>query len=396
MHLPLEKIRVLDLTRFAAGPICTMFLADMGAEVIRIEPPEGSPDRYWALLGPDGETLSFKSWGRNKKGITLRLNTEKGKALFRELVRLSDVIVHNFVHGTWLANELTYEKITQINSRIIVASLTGYGQYGPYATKGCFDTNAQARAGSMMLNGLPGGPPLNTTVPYVDYSTGLTTALGLLLALFHRERTGVAQSVDVALFDVACAIDQSMASLMLYQVYGEVREHLGNGGFSTYMYCANAKDGMVMISPATNSVWERFVTAMDREDLKGHPRFKNDQERWRHSEVIDSIVDDWVRKKTVDEIQNILDEAGVPCAPVNTSYHQLSDHQVKAREMVILRDHPGVGNLPLQGITTKFSVTQGRIKTLAPRLGEHNEEIYTSLLGLSSEDFSRLKQEGVI
>lgn len=396
MRLPLEKIRVLDLSRFAAGPICTMLLADMGAEVIRIEPPEGGADRFWALIGPDGENLMYKAWARNKKGITLRLNTEKGMMVFRELVNFSDVVIHNFVPGSGLASDLTYDNLSKTNPKIIVAAVSGYGQYGPYAKKLCFDHNAQARAGSIMLDGFPGGPPLKTTVPYVDFSTGTATAAGILLALHYREKTGMGQLVDVALFDVACAINQSMATLMLYKVYGETREHLGNSGFSTYMCCVQAKDGMVLISPATDAIWKKFAKAIGRDDLISDHRFKHDMDRYQNTNIIDEIVNEWARERTVEEILATLEEKEVPCAPVNASDQLLSDPQVKAREMITEINYPGVGKLPVQGVPIKLSKAPAQIVNPAPKIGEHNLEVYSTLLGFNAEKLSELKQEGII
>lgn len=393
---PLDGIRVLDLTRFMAGPISGMFLADMGAEVIRIEPPGGGTDRFWGLVGPDGETLTYKAIARNKKCITLRINTEKGMIVFRELVKISDVVIHNFVPGNRLMEELSYNNLSKVNLRIIVAAVSGYGQYGPYAKKLCFDYNVQARAGSMVLDGFPGNPPLKTTVPYIDFSTGAITSLGILLALYDREKTGMGQAIDTALFDTACAINQSIGTLMLYKVYGETREHLGNDGFSTYMCCIQAKDGMVFITPATDGIWQRFAIAIGRRDIGSDPRFKSDLDRCRNTQWINSVVEEWARERTVDEILTIMEKAEVPCAPVNSPEQLLTDPQVKVREMIVYVDYPGLGKLPLQGIPIKLSRTQGRIKNRAPQLGEHNEEIYSKLLGFTSEKISQLKEEGVI
>lgn len=338
----------------------------------------------------------YKAWGRNKKGITLRLNTEKGMIVFRELVNFSDIVIHNFVPGTKLAADLTYDSLRQFNPKIIVAAVSGYGQYGPFAKKLCFDHNAQARAGSMMLDGFPGGPPLKTTVPYVDFSTGTATAAGILLALYYREKTGVGQFVDVALFDVACAINQSMATLMLYKVYGETREHLGNGGFSTYMCCVQAKDGMVLISPATDAIWKKFVKAIGRADLISDPRFEHDLDRYRNTNIIDQIVNEWARERTVEEILFILEEKEIPCAPVNTSDQLLDDPQVNAREMIVEVGYSGLGKLPVQGIPIKLSKTPGQIVNPAPEIGEHNAEVYCNLLGFNAEKLYGLKQEGII
>lgn len=316
--------------------------------------------------------------------------------VFRELVKISDVVIHNFIPGNKLAEELSYDNLSEINSRIIVAAVSGYGQYGPYAKKLSFDYNVQARSGSMVLDGFPGDPPLKTTVPYVDFGTKIVTALSILLALYQREKRGRGQAIDAALFDVACAMIQSMGTLMLHKVYGETREHLGNDGFSTYMCCVKAKDGMVLIPAATDGIWKRFAMAIGRKDMVSDARFNCDMDRCRNTDLINSVVDEWARERTVDEILATLEKAEVPCAPVNTAVQLLTDPQVKAREMIVHVDYPGLGKLPLQGIPIKLSQTPGRIKARAPKLGEHNEEIYSVLLGFDSENLCRLKEEGVI
>ena len=392
----LDNIRVLDLSRFLAGPLCGMLLADAGATVIRIEPPGGGEDRKWALLGPDGENLPFKIFARSKKGITLQLRTQRGRAIFRELVRRSDVVLHNFPPGTGTAEELAYIRLKEINPRIIAATVTGYGLSGPKAAEVGLDFAIQAASGSMVLNGLPGGPPLKTTVPYIDCCAGTTCALGILLALYHREKTGVGQAVDTSLFDIGFFLTQALGTLMLYKVYDEQREHLGNFGFSTYMSCVRAKDGFVMVVPSTDPMWARFVKAIDREDMIADPRFKSDMERWRNTAHIEPIVQEWGSQRTVNEIVDVMREARVACAPVNRIEQLLHDQQVAAREMIAWTDFPGLGAIPLPGIPVKLSLTPGSITARAPRIGEHNEEIYRGLLGMESEEFEGLRREGII
>jgi CoA:oxalate CoA-transferase len=393
---PLDGIRVLDLSRFLAGPLCGMLMADMGAEVIRIEPPEGGPDRTWGQLGPDGETLSFKITARNKKGISLRLNTKRGKELFEQLVKKSDVVLHNFTPGTTLSDELRYEKLKTVNQRIIVAALTGYGQNGPYSQQVCFDATAQSRGGGMLVTGFPGDPPLKTSVTYIDIGTGQSCALGILLALFDREKTGLGQEVDVSLFDNAFFATQSLGVLLLYHVYGELRIQVGNRGFHSYIGCLKAKDGWVTIAPATNYIWDRFTKAIGRPEMSNDPRFRSDMDRFRNTDAIEPAVSEWVSKRTVEEVMHAMHQAKVPSSPVNTVDKLMDDPQVRARQMIINLDHPGLGELPLPGIPINLSRTPGEIRSRAPEVGEHNEEIYMDLLGLSKEEYEALRAEKVI
>ena len=393
---PLVGIRVLDLSRFQACPLCGMILADMGADVIRIEEPKGAPDRTWGQLGPDGETLLYKIITRNKKSVTLKLNSPDGKEIFQELVKRSDIVLHNFTPGAPIAKEVSYEHLKGINSSIIVGALSGYGQYGPDAEKPCFDAVAQARSGGMVLNGFPGDPPVKTTVTYIDVTTGLFTTVGVLLALHHRNKTGEGQAVDTSLFDTAVFATQALGTLLLYDIYGETRRQVGNRGFHSYIGCFEIQDRWVLIAPATNTIWKRFVEAIGRDDMASDPKFTNDMDRFNNAALIDPVVREWVTQKTVDEVVNLLQEARVPCSVVNTVDKLLTDSQVGAREMIKYVDYPEVGKIPVPGIPIKLSLTPGSINTPAPKLGEHNEKVYCGLLGFSLEELSRLKREGII
>ena len=393
----LAGIRVLDLSRFQSGPVAGMLLGDMGAEVIRIEEPEGAPDRSWGLLGPDGETLSYKIVGRNRKGITLRLNKPEGQKIFNELVKKSDVVLHNFTPGTSIAEKVSYERLKEVNPAIIVAAITGFGQNGPDAKQVCFDHIAQARSGGMILTGFPGDPPLKTTVTYNDIGAGTYAALGIVMALYHRERTGKGQFIDVSLFDVAFFATQCMGSLLLYKVYGEIRRQVGNRGFHSYLGCFEAKDGWVFLSGTTNPIWKRLAQAIGREDMANDPRFiQNDMVRFDHADLIDQVIKEWVAQRTVAEVISVLQAARVPCGVVNTIDKLEDDPQVAARDMIVNIDYPGLGNIPIPGLPMKLSLTPGSISSRAPKIGEHNEEIYCDLLGFSRKELNKLKKEDVI
>ncbi len=393
---PLKGVRVLDLSRFQACPLCGMVLADMGAEVIRIEAPEGAPDRTWGQLGPDGETLLFKIIGRNKKAITLNQDTAEGKKIFLDLVKHSDVILHNFSSGAPMAKEIAYERLKEVNPSIIVAVVSGYGQSGPDAEHPCFDGVAQARAGSMVLNGFPGDRIWKTGLPYIDVSSGQWAAIGVLLALYHREKTGEGQAVDVSLFDTAFFATQSVGTLLLYHLSGEIRKHIGNRGFHSFNGCFKAKDGWVQIATATNSIWRRFMKAIGREEMIRDPRFQNDMDRFYQADLIDSMVKEWFEKRTTEEVLQALQKARVPCGVVKTVDQLLDDPQVKAREMVKSIEYPGLGEVPVPGVTVKLSLTPGTVKGPSPGLGEHNQEVYSTVLGFSPEELTRLKKEGII
>jgi CoA:oxalate CoA-transferase len=392
----LEGLRVLDLSRFQACPVCGMMLADFGAEVIRIEQPDGAPDRTWGQLGPDGETLLYKIVCRNKKAVTLRMENPEGLEIFRELVRHSDVLLHNFTPGAPIAQEVSYDRLKEINPRIIVAAVSGYGQTGPDAEKPCFDAVAQARSGAMVLNGFPDDPPLKTTVTHIDVSTGLMAAIGVLVALHHRERTGLGQAVDVSLFDTASFATQALGTLLLHNLFGEIRTQVGNRGFHSYAGCHKAKDKWVMINPATNTIWKRFTRAIGQPAMAEDTRFATDMDRFRNAALIDPVVKEWVEQRTAAEILGVLDKARIPCSAVNTIDEALQDPQVAARDMIAYLDYPDLGTLPIPGLPIKLSLTPGSINSAAPRLGEHNQDIYCGLLGFTPEKLARLKTDGII
>ena len=394
----LDGIRVLDLSRFQSGPVCGMLLGDMGAEVIRIEEPDGAPDRSWGLLGPDGETLSYKIVGRSRKAVTLNLTSLEGKKIFRQLVKRADVVLHNFSPGAPQVEELDYGRLKRVNRRIIVAAISGFGQNGPDAQLVCFDHVAQARSGGMILTGFPGDPPLKTTVTYNDISSGILTALGIVMALYHREKTGVGQFVDVGLFDMAFFSTQLMGALALYHVYGEIRRQVGNLGFHSYIGIFEAKDGRwVLISGTTNPIWRRLTRAMGKPELGDDARFrKNDMVRFTNSKLIDKLVGAWVAGLTADEVLAVLRKERVPCSVVNTVDRLVSDPQVAARDMLLYVDYPGLGKIPVPGTPLKLSATPGGMSSPAPRIGEHNEEVYSGLLGYSSTKLAQLKKKGII
>jgi len=373
-----------------------MLLGDMGAEVIRIEEPGGAADRTWGERGPDGESLLFKVIARNKKSITLRLSTPDGRELLTELVRHADVLLHNYTPGAPIGKELSYERLKETNPKIIVAALSGYGQDGPDAERPCFDGVAQARSGNMALNGFPGDPPIKTGVAYIDIGTGLFATIGVLIALHHREKTGQGQAVDVCLFDTASFMMQAMGALLLHHFSGEIRQQIGNRGFHSYNSCLQAKDGWVVMSVVTNSIWKRFVEKIGRPEMAGDPRYGSDMDRFRNAESIDEVVGPWVAARTVAEAVRVLEEARVPCGPLQTADRLPTDPQVLARRMVQSFDYGAIGDIPVPGMPVKLSLTPGAIRAASPGLGEHNHEVYGGLLGLSAERMTKLKQEGTI
>jgi len=393
----LKGIRVLDFSRMLAGPYCSELLAQMGAEVIRIERPGGELDRTSGI--PAGDTtwaFFFLHTACNKKCITLNLQSDKGKEITRELVKRSDVLLHNLPPAAAKTTGLEYETIKEINPAIIFAALTGFGQSGPYKNKLAFDVILQAMTGAMSLTGFPDKPPTRSVVSYIDLGTGILTALGIVTALFHRERTGKGQMVDTALIDTATSFIASHGLVSEYNLFQSHRLRLGNSSFWTLADCFKAKDGWIFFYINFDSDWRRITKLMGREELAEDPRFNTDYLRFTNRHLIQPMISEWIAEKTVEEATGLLEQIRIPCGAVNTIGDIIDDPQVKAREMLVEVEYPGIGKLSPAGVPIKFSETPGKVDKRPPLLGEHNEEIYGSLLGFSPDKLSQLQEEGVI
>ena len=397
MQKVLEGVKVLDFSRYVAGAYCGTLLADMGAEVIRVERPGGEVDRELGPFAPNGENIVYGMLlARNKKDITLNTRSEKGREILKELVKRVDIVVENYgVEGKKIMG-LDYELLSEVNPAIILVSISGFGSSGPYAKKLCFDAVAQGMSGAMCYTGFPENPPTRAAVAYVDYSSGIYGALGAMFALYYREKTGKGQMVDVALADAAVCFVAGMGVAAEYKLLNYIRPQIGNTSFYNYNNTYKAKDGWLFIYTLGNAIWQRFLKVIGREDLAQDPRFKDDMTRWQNRDALDPIVSEWVSQYTVKEVSDLLEKARVPCGQVKDIAAVINDPQVQAREMIVDVDFPGVGPVPLNGVVTKLSKTPGSIEKRAPLIGEHNQEIYCDLLNFSQEEILQLKQEGII
>ncbi len=396
MNKALTGISVLDFTRFAAGPYCTMLLADMGAQVIRVEPPGGVVDRRFGLLAPDGESLITKLTGRNKKSITLNILSSEGQNLLFELLKITDVVAHNFTPRSTEAQILDYNHLSEMNPKLIMVGISGFGNSGPYAERTAFDASAKAMSGAMWLNGLPGGPPVKETVPYADFGTGCLAAYGIMLALYHRQKTGSGQFIDASLLDTVGSFIQCLGTVAFHTLHGQLRQQLGNHGFATYMNCFETKDGWVIVMPYGDSIWRRLCKLIKREDMIEDTRFSNDELRQENAHLIDAILIPWFNNLTVAEATYELNSARVPAEKVETIADYINNPQVQATQMIQYLEYPEIGRLPVPGVVPKLTLTPGSIDGLAPRVGEHNFEIYNGMLGISKHELSSMKGSGTI
>ena len=392
----MEGITVLDLTRVLAGPFSGMMLADMGANVIKIEEAgKGADERQ---LGPfqNGESAYYMNLNRNKKGMSLNLKSAKGKEIFKSLVKKADVVLENYRPGTMNKLGLGYDVLKEVNPGIIYAAVSGFGQYGPYSKRPGYDIISQAMSGLMSTTGWPGGPPTRSGTAMGDVLGGLSVTIGILAALYNRSHTGRGQLVDVAL------VDSGVASLeiinMIYFTENRLPQRIGNRYESLYRYdYFQTKDDLVIIAAGNDKLWSLVAKHIGRPELAEHPDYARTRDRVKNNVAVKQIVEAWTMTKTAKEVVEELLGIGVPSAPIYSIDQVAADpHIAVAREMFVETVHPKAGPIKLTGSHLKFSETKTCIRTPAPALGEHNEEILTAMLGITKEEIATLKQEGVL
>jgi len=401
MDQALDDITVLDLGQVIAMPFCTMLLADLGARVIKVESRERGRERESLGIkrlrnGVEERVAPAQYRERNKLAITLELKTAKGVELFKELVGRADVVTENFSVGTMERLGLGYAELSRINPALIYASITAFGQAGPYAAQRGYDMLAQAISGYMSITGFPDNPPTRSGQSISDYYAGMLCAFSIVSALHYRNRTGKGQRIDLALLDSLLVALDNLGER--YTVGGEVLTRAGNvsfGGSSPGVYPAT--DGHVAIAAAASTaVWRRFCDVIGRGDLIRDASFATAAARRDRRDEIARIIQGWTSQRSRSDVVRILSSAGVPAAPVNDVAEMIADPQVQAREMFIEMDHPTFGTLKTTGTPLKLSETPGRVRWLAPAPGEHNLEVFVDLLGHSREEVARWQAEGVI
>jgi CoA:oxalate CoA-transferase len=393
----LAGVRVLDLTRFLAGPFCTALLADLGAEVIKVEAPGAGDEARYGYPTADGVPVVFLALNRNKKGITLDVRRPEGRDVVRRFLPHVDVLVENFAGGTLARWGLAPDALVAAHPRLVVASLSGFGQTGPWAARPSYDIVSQAAGGFMSLTGFPDQPPTRGGGSLGDYIQGLFGTVGILGALAARARTGRGQTVDVSGQDAVFSILDSWPTI--HAATGRLPARIGNRHVATAPYDAyRARDGFVVIAVATNRIFRRLAAAIGRPELADDPRFKGARARLERSAEINDLVAAWVAPQTVEQVMAALgpDAANVPCSPVYGVDDLLRHPQLQAREMIRQLPHPTLGQLTVSGVAVKLSDTPGTIDRLGPALGEHNDEIYRALLGMTAEDVAALRADGVI
>jgi crotonobetainyl-CoA:carnitine CoA-transferase CaiB-like acyl-CoA transferase len=394
VRLPLSGIRVIDFGRFIAGPYCAMLLADMGADVIRVDRRQGSEDRYIAAITESGEGGGFLSLNRNKRNLTLDTSKPESAEIICRLVKDADVVVANLPNNVLKSMRLDYESLKAIKPNIILARISTFGPDGPYANRVGFDTVAQAMSGAMSLTGFP-GTPVRDIVPFEDYGTALHTAFGVMVALYHRAQTGEGQIVDGSL--LATGITYVQGLLAERSVLGMERRQLGNTSFYAAPSDAyQTKDGWIVVSAVGNDMFARWARLVGREDFIADPRFGGDQLRADNREAITEAMNAWLATRTTEQAIAELEKARVPAGPVLDLQQVLDDPQVKARELLKYVEHPGAAKpVPLADTAVRLSATPGGIRTRAAALGEHTDEVLLEI-GYTNAEIKKLREAEVI
>jgi crotonobetainyl-CoA:carnitine CoA-transferase CaiB-like acyl-CoA transferase len=374
MVSPLSGIKVVDLTRILSGPFCTMLLGDMGADVIKIEPPgDGDPIRKQGTI-VEGVSTYFASFNRNKRSLALDLRSTAGKEVLSELVEKADVLVENFRPGVLDAMGFTPARLEALNPRLVVASINGYGSTGPYAQRPAFDFIAQAMSGFMSLNGDADGKPLRSGIPVSDLVAGLYAAFGIVNALRARDLTGRGQRVEAAMVDSIMSMFAWYASD--YLATGQPSARSGNDHPITAPYgMFAASDGSIAVAPSTEAILDRFLGEIGLPDLRTDPRFATNGLRLQNRAALNAIVNERILNDTQTNWVTRLNEAGVPCGIVQSMNEVFKDAQTLHREMVIPVEHPGRGVVRMLGFPVKLSDTPCRVRYPAPEHGEHGAEI---------------------
>lgn len=393
---PLKGLRLIEMGQLLAGPFCGQLMGDFGSEVIKIEQPTvGDPMRQWGRDKINGKSLWWPILARNKKCITLNARVPEGQEIIKELVKKSDFLLENFRPGTLERWKLGYDVLSEVNPGIIMIRVSGYGQTGPYSHKAGYAAVGEAMGGLRYVIGDPSTPPSRAGISIGDTLAATFGCLGGLMALHNRHQTGNGQVVDSAIYESVFNMMESLVSE--YHGTGLIRERTGS--ILPQVAPSNiyeAKDGDFLIAANQDTVFSRLCEAMERPELSEDARYATHEARGERQEELDKLINEWSKTKTVQELDKILDDAGVPSGLIYRAPEMLEDAHFKAREAIIDITDKHIGPMKMQNTFPKFSRTPGNVRWTGPDHGEHNEEIYKDLLGLTDKEIGNYKEKGII
>ena len=394
---PLTDIRVIELGSLLAGPFCGQLLADMGAEVIKVEAPNmGDPMRVWGQEKAHGQSLWWPVVARNKKSVTVNCRVEEGQQIIRDLVAKSDILLENFRPGTMERWGLGYEDLQAINPGLIMIRVSGQGQTGPYSKRAGYGSIGEAMGGLRYVVGDPSTPPSRMGISIGDSLAATFATVGGLAALHHRERTGKGQVVDSAIYEAVLGMMESL--ITEYQQTGYIRERTGSilPNVAPSNVYPTADDNMILIAANQDTVFKRLAAAMNRPELADDVRYVSHASRGRHQTELDDLIAEWTQTKTADELTALMEEHGVPVGKIYRAPDMLEDAHFKAREAIVKVMHPEIGELAMQNVFPKLSLTPGSVRHTGPKLGEHNKEVFSGVLGLTDDQQAALSEREII
>jgi crotonobetainyl-CoA:carnitine CoA-transferase CaiB-like acyl-CoA transferase len=391
---PLRGLRILDLTQFLAGPFCTQILADLGAEIIKIEPQAGDPTRLLPPYFYKGESAYFLAINRSKRSVVLDLSVEAGRHVFHDLVKTSDAVIEAFRPGVAKKLAADYGTLKKLNPRIVYCSISGFGQDGPYAARPAYDMIVQALSGAMSLTGEVGGRPVRSGTPIGDLNAGQSAATALLATLWERERSGVGQAIDISMLDVQITMLSYLGEY--YLISGDVPGLQGRGHMSIPTYTAfRARDGRdVLICANTERMWQELCAALEIPELAKDPRFETNERRHANRSSLEPILERAFAQYDSADLLKRFHEHGIPSAPVNSVAEALSDPQVLHRRMVREVPHALGGEIRVLGNPMKFSRSAENEFTSPPTLGQHTETVLRETLGYTPAQIETLRRQG--
>jgi crotonobetainyl-CoA:carnitine CoA-transferase CaiB-like acyl-CoA transferase len=395
-HGPLAGIRVLELGSFIAGPFAGQLLGDYGAEVIKVEPPgTGDAMRTWGV-NRNGASLWWPAIARNKKSVAIKLHDARGQDLVRQLAAQSDVVLENFRPGTLKRWDLDYERLRELNPRIVVIHVSGFGQSGPYYSDAGFGSVAEAVGGIRFTTGEPDRPPSRAGISLGDSLASLFAVIGTLASLVERGSSDRGQEVDVAIYEAVFALMES--TVTDFASAGVTRTRTGStlAGVAPANIYPTADGRMLVVAANADSVFRRLVAAMEQPELADDARFRTHELRGQHAAEIDELIAQWTSARSAAEVSLVLRENGVPVGQINDAKAILENPHFAARDMILWHDLPGQGRTPMNGVVPKFGRTPGGVESVGPALGQHTREVLGQLCGIDDDAFSKLEAEGVI